>query len=48
MGLDKLNTQICASIAHVSQDTLSSLFPIASLSKYYYRHCATSDVYGNQ
>ena len=34
----------------VSQDTLPSLLPIASLSKYYYSglvtRCSTSDVYG--
>ena len=30
----------------LSQDILSSLFPIASLSKYYYRYWTTSDVYG--
>ena len=29
----------------LSQDTLSSLFPITSLSKYYYRYWTTSDVY---
>ena len=30
----------------LSQDILSSLFPIGSLSKYYYIDCATSNVYG--
>ena len=30
----------------LSQDTLSSLFPIASLSKHYYSGLVTSDVYG--
>ena len=30
----------------LSQDTLSSLFPVASLSKYYYRYCTTPDVHG--
>ena len=30
----------------MSQDTLPSPFPIRFLTKYYYRYCSTSDVYG--
>ena len=32
----------------LSQDTLPSPFPIASLSKYYYSGLVTSDVYGSE
>ena len=45
-----VRTPVTRLVHLVSQDTLSSLFPIASLSKYYYSgivtRCSTSDVYG--
>ena len=40
-------TALCAvNSVGLSQDTLPSPLPIASLSKHYYSYCTTSDVYG--